>query len=154
MNQVLAQETVRLTRQRKNGREYTYYRHFTADGYYIKKYPAPKKVSEYPFSRLNRQRCLERDNFTCQHCGAKDNLDVHHKDEKSLWKVGKDANNSLPNLITLCDPCRQLLHHWKRDRNQAVIDYANSHPGYALSEIARFFNLSRQRVFVILKKAG
>jgi predicted DNA-binding protein YlxM (UPF0122 family) len=42
----------------------------------------------------------------------------------------------------------------KRDRNQAIIDYAKSHPGYALSEIAQFFNLSRQRVFTILKKSG
>ena len=41
----------------------------------------------------------------------------------------------------------------KRERNQAVIDYAQSHPGYALSEIAQFFNISRQRICQILKKA-
>lgn len=40
----------------------------------------------------------------------------------------------------------------KRDRNQAIVDYAKSHPGYSLNEIAQSFNLTRQRIFQILKK--
>jgi 5-methylcytosine-specific restriction endonuclease McrA len=34
--------------------------------------------------------CLERDNYTCQRCGSKENLEVHHK--ISVRKIIKDNN--------------------------------------------------------------
>jgi len=40
----------------------------------------------------------------------------------------------------------------KVERNKAVIDFAKNHPDYALAEIAQVFNISRQRVFQILKR--
>ena len=49
----------------------------------------------------------ERDNYTCQSCGTKNNttndweLDVHHKD-------GDGFNNQLDNLVTLCRSCHKI----------------------------------------------
>lgn len=47
-----------------------------------------------------RLRRLEYDSYTCQHCGKKESLDVHHK--KAYREV---HDNSLGNLITLCRQC-------------------------------------------------
>jgi len=50
----------------------------------------------------------ERDNYTCQECGATTNLtndrelDVHHKDSNRF-------NNQLSNLTTLCRSCHKLI---------------------------------------------
>lgn len=55
----------------------------------------------------------ERDNWTCQECGLKENgrlLDVHHN---VPYKISHD--NSLDNLITLCRSC-----HSKEE--QKIID--------------------------------
>jgi len=49
---------------------------------------------------------LERDNHTCQKCGSKTNLVVHHID-------GDDNNNIFNNLITLCNTCHLNLHRPK-----------------------------------------
>jgi hypothetical protein len=56
-----------------------------------------------PNWRFLRVQILERDNYTCQHCGATDRLVVHHIE---LYSINK--NNNPRNLITLCMPC-----HWK-----------------------------------------
>jgi 5-methylcytosine-specific restriction endonuclease McrA len=72
-----------------------------------------------------RQKTKERDNFQCQVCGAKTNLHVHHIDEsgEKRWNPDtkkrerippEDINNSLENLVTLCQGCHssitRLLH--------------------------------------------
>lgn len=51
---------------------------------------------------------LERDNFTCQECGGKDKLCVHHIDGKG--RNTKKPNNKLFNLITLCKSCHPRKH--------------------------------------------
>lgn len=55
----------------------------------------------------NRNKILKRDNYTCQICGNKEKLIVHHKDETINSKV---KNNDLNNLITLCRGCHFTVH--------------------------------------------
>jgi len=47
-----------------------------------------------------RDIVLERDNFTCQICGSKEKLCVHHKIPTRLG-----INHDLENLITFCYSC-------------------------------------------------
>jgi 5-methylcytosine-specific restriction endonuclease McrA len=60
--------------------------------------------------RWKRKRLiiLKRDNHTCQHCGLKHNLQVHHL----IYKVGGvppwEYRNS--DLITLCVNCHTEVH--------------------------------------------
>ena len=52
------------------------------------------------------QRVMARDNWTCQVCGSKNNLQVHHQQMRS--QQGPDDES---NLITLCASCHEELHH-------------------------------------------
>jgi 5-methylcytosine-specific restriction endonuclease McrA len=52
-----------------------------------------------------RQQVLCRDAWRCQLCGAKCNLEVHHK--KFRGHLGDDCER---NLITLCTACHQQVH--------------------------------------------
>lgn len=60
-----------------------------------------------------RQYVLKRDNYTCQHCGARGSaekgikLHVHHLETR---QTGGNAPN---NLITLCKDCHTALHDGK-----------------------------------------
>lgn len=60
--------------------------------------------------KLINRIIFERDNFTCQKCGAtrsvSPGLKVHHIDENR-------RNNALTNLITLCSECHSHLHYKK-----------------------------------------
>ena len=49
---------------------------------------------------------LDRDNWRCQLCGARKNLQVHHKEFRS-----HSGDDSAANLITLCLECHVLAHH-------------------------------------------
>jgi 5-methylcytosine-specific restriction endonuclease McrA len=51
-----------------------------------------------------RQQVLKRDNFTCQHCGARNDIHVHH-----IIPYRKTKDNSLSNLITLCRSCHTKM---------------------------------------------
>jgi 5-methylcytosine-specific restriction endonuclease McrA len=51
------------------------------------------------------QQVLTRDNWRCQNCGRRQNLEVHHKEHRS--RGGDDAED---NLITLCSTCHSLEH--------------------------------------------
>ena len=53
-----------------------------------------------------RNQVLRRDGWRCQTCGARSNLEVHHKDFRS--QSGDDAEK---NLITLCSACHDTVHH-------------------------------------------
>jgi len=46
---------------------------------------------------------LERDNYSCQRCDSKKQIQIHHID----WNK---ENNELDNLILLCNSCHQKLH--------------------------------------------
>lgn len=59
----------------------------------------------------NRKKALERDSYTCQHCGTKDDLHVHHIDGKGTTTPKEQRNNALSNLLTLCRSCHRKEHH-------------------------------------------
>jgi 5-methylcytosine-specific restriction endonuclease McrA len=56
------------------------------------------------YDRL-REQVLRRDGWKCQYCGARSNLEVHHKEFRS-----QGGDDSGENLITLCAGCYSLLH--------------------------------------------
>lgn len=68
-----------------------------------------KKRDQYLFGG-NRLLVLKRDNYTCQICGSKEKLCVHHKDGNGRNVLAKYKNNNLDNLITLCHRCHSNLH--------------------------------------------
>lgn len=55
-----------------------------------------------------RSIILKRDNFTCQSCGSKKNLQVHHKKYRGFYK------EKLKDLITLCKYCHWYQHSFLR----------------------------------------
>lgn len=57
-----------------------------------------------------RKQVLQRDNYICQNCGIKENLNVHH-----LHYIHglKPVNQGLNTMITLCDNCHELEHSKK-----------------------------------------
>jgi len=59
-----------------------------------------------PEWRKRREQILFRDNYTCQECGFKTHLEVHHKKYgyKYPW-LSPDKD-----LITLCEICHAKIH--------------------------------------------
>jgi 5-methylcytosine-specific restriction endonuclease McrA len=51
------------------------------------------------------QQVLQRDGWRCQACGARLNLEVHHKQQRS--QAGDDSEQ---NLVTLCAACHAKVH--------------------------------------------
>jgi 5-methylcytosine-specific restriction endonuclease McrA len=56
------------------------------------------------YERL-RQLVLKRDNWRCQNCGQRGNLEVHHRKMRS-----RGGDDSDVNLITLCHACHANEH--------------------------------------------
>lgn len=56
-----------------------------------------------------RKIVMERDYFTCQMCGSKEHLTVHHK----TYVHHGDEENHLGDLITWCDTCHKKFHSKK-----------------------------------------
>ena len=52
-----------------------------------------------------RLEVLKRDNWQCQNCGHRENLEVHHKRMRSQGGDDLDIN-----LITLCHSCHANEH--------------------------------------------
>lgn len=50
-----------------------------------------------------REKCLTEKEEVCQICGVEENIVVHHKD-------GDRANESLDNLVPLCQSCHRKVH--------------------------------------------
>jgi 5-methylcytosine-specific restriction endonuclease McrA len=65
---------------------------------------APLRLEPDQYETL-RHQVLCRDGWRCQSCGTLSNLEVHHKDFRSL--SGADSEE---NLITLCNPCHTAVH--------------------------------------------
>lgn len=55
-----------------------------------------------------KNEILERDNYTCQRCGATSNLQVHHKEYLANKKAWEYSNED---LITLCVNCHENEHN-------------------------------------------
>jgi 5-methylcytosine-specific restriction endonuclease McrA len=55
--------------------------------------------------KIQRNRCLKRDEYTCKRCGCKNKeLHIHHI---IPWYIYE--NNKLSNLITLCESCHMKI---------------------------------------------
>ncbi len=52
-----------------------------------------------------RQQILDRDGWKCQHCGRRDQLQIHHLVRRS--QMGPDTED---NLMTVCSDCHRQLH--------------------------------------------
>jgi 5-methylcytosine-specific restriction endonuclease McrA len=65
----------------------------------------PSRLDPLSYECL-RQQILRRDGWRCQSCGAKSNLEVHHKEFRS-----HSGHDSEENLITLCITCHAYVHH-------------------------------------------
>jgi ATP-dependent DNA helicase RecQ len=61
-----------------------------------------------------RQQILRRDGWRCQSCGARSNLEVHHREFRS--HLGADTEE---NLITLCTACHARVHSPLRPRTSS-----------------------------------
>lgn len=73
-----------------------------------------EKNRDNTFFGGNRKAALERDGYTCQHCGNKNNLHVHHVDGNGVTVDKESRNNALDNLLTLCRGCHTKVHHKER----------------------------------------
>ena len=78
------------------------------------KYPKGfKKATSREVVPLLRQLVLERDNYTCQKCGATSEtaqLHVHHEKSYTLNKI---MANDPDNCMTLCKECHKEIHSQK-----------------------------------------
>jgi 5-methylcytosine-specific restriction endonuclease McrA len=103
---------------------------------------------------------LKRDNYTCQICGKKKKVEVHHKDRTGSNRLAKEMNNDLDNLITLCHKCHLILDcpiggfskgksEEKTERNQMIMRMLKSH---TQTQVSRKFHLTRQRINQIKTK--
>lgn len=59
-----------------------------------------------------RKSVLKRDNYICKICGAKENLEVHHK--KSYAKHTR-LRTTVSNGMTLCEKCHDKVHSGEVD---------------------------------------
>jgi hypothetical protein len=75
--------------------------------------------SEYE-GRNFRAKVLWRDNYTCQHCGAKEELNAHHIVQKI-----DGGTNTPKNGITFCKKCHDELHagKWELKFKPATFKY-------------------------------
>jgi len=68
---------------------------------------SPIRLREHEYGKL-REKILRRDNWRCQICGSRINLQVHHHYFRSHSGEDRDEN-----LITLCYDCHSKAHHVK-----------------------------------------
>jgi hypothetical protein len=80
-------------------------------------------MSRRPLSKRLRFQVLQRDDFTCQYCGASAPDVVLHVDHKDA--VAQGGGNDLANLITACFDCNM----GKRDDN--LLPTPVNHRNYA-----------------------
>jgi HNH endonuclease len=62
------------------------------------------RLDHNPYRGLCKQ-VLQRDGWRCQRCGSSQDLQVHHRQPRSL--LGGDVEE---NLITLCSVCHREIH--------------------------------------------
>ncbi len=72
-----------------------------------------KKRITYKYRKW-RKGILNRDSYTCQNCGSKENLEVHHI---KSFAEHEEERYSTENGITLCRKCHMALHKEERSKN-------------------------------------
>ena len=65
----------------------------------------PRLALDQQAYRELHEKVLRRDGWRCQCCGSMRNLQVHHRQSRSL--LGNDTEE---NLIALCDQCHKRTH--------------------------------------------
>jgi hypothetical protein len=95
------------------------------------------ELLKHPKWQRKRLDILERENFTCQECGAKDKtLHVHHgyyRRGKMPWEYPDES------LSCLCDDCHSRRHQWKHYLDKCVAELPTSRlmrvTGYAVANV-------------------
>jgi 5-methylcytosine-specific restriction endonuclease McrA len=71
-----------------------------------------EETPKRPWPRLDaedygqlRLSILERDGWQCQHCGRRDQLQIHH-----IIRRSQSGANCEENLIVLCGACHRSIH--------------------------------------------
>ncbi len=122
----------------------------------VYRYYYKRKNSDWQGLKKNKLLCLKRDNFECQLCGSKINIDTHHVDKKGPHQIGMvNADNTCNNLIALCRKCHQKLHYGISDKQISdkhlqILKHRES--GLTLQEIGNIYGVSRQRIFQVIQK--
>ena len=80
----------------------------------------------------NKHLVLERDGFQCRLCGDRENLVIHHINEKSYHNCDV-PDNSLDNLTTLCKSCHSSYHSRKRAKENRIKEDDFNYESQALS---------------------
>lgn len=72
-----------------------------------------KAHREDKYFNSNREAALKRDGYKCIKCESMSDLQVHHKDGKGRKQASFDLpiDNTLGNLMTLCNSCHRILHN-------------------------------------------
>ena len=87
-----------------------------------------KHTYKYRFGE-NYQLILERDNRKCRICFSEKRIVVHHIDGKGRNVPTKERNNSLDNLIVLCQSCHMGIQNFAKLRNNVLAkDLMNKFP--------------------------
>lgn len=75
-----------------------------------------------PRWQKKRLEIMERDDWTCQGCGKKEEtLNIHHiKYSKNPWESKDDE------LITLCESCHSELTEINNEITKLLVDYINN----------------------------
>lgn len=83
--------------------------------------------------KSKRKYALEFYGYTCNLCGSKNNLEVHHRTYKNL---GKEA---MEDLMLLCESCHYKFHKNKILKNGKVSKYIKN-PNYDTQPVTYFPN--------------
>lgn len=59
------------------------------------------------------KKVLERDNYTCQNCGSKEKLNVHHIKNYADFP---DLRTKVSNGVTLCESCHKEIHKKRKSQ--------------------------------------
>lgn len=70
-----------------------------------------------PRWQRKRLEIMQRDNFTCRHCGdSQSTLNVHHLEYNGEpWEVQNDL------LITLCEVCHECEHAYRKKAESSLL---------------------------------
>ena len=106
-----------------------------------------------------RRYIVKKYNGFCLNCGiyVGSNGHIHHKGTE------EEDYEDRENLVLLCPSCHRKEHKgeiWKYDSerklecNRLLVEYCLAHPELSLGEVGKIYNISRQRVSVILMDAN
>lgn len=96
---------------------------YTEIAHYLRRTAAYKKW---------KNSCLERDDYTCQKCGSRSNIIIHHIEQ--LYSIVQKYNNNLDDIIksaefndlenglSLCTECHQKEHPWMKNQKGKFVN--------------------------------